>query len=146
MAQLRTPSRSPVAVRKVGYLVGVLVNVVLLGLVHVWPGWDAVPFLTADMESVLGLVTAALVAGAVFNAVYLLRDPRWLVAAGGLVGSAIGLAALVRMLQVFPFAFDAEGFDWDVVVRVGLVAGVVGGAIGVLVNLVTLVREVSRGA
>ena len=43
----RTESAAPSRVgRRVGYAIGALVNVALLVALNVWPGWDAVPFLT----------------------------------------------------------------------------------------------------
>ena len=135
----RRPAR---AVRRVGYVVGAVVNGVLLWLVHVWPGWDAVPFLTGGFLEVLGLVTLALWAGIATNLVYLVSDPRWLTALGGLVTTGIGLAAAVRMWQVFPF--DLVG-PWDVVVRVLLVAGIFGSVVALLVGVVTLARAAASG-
>ncbi|MGY1708844.1 hypothetical protein ACI8AC_04970 [Geodermatophilus sp. SYSU D00758] len=141
MTTVRTVRRPPAGQRRAGYLVGALVNGVLLWLLHVWPGWEAVPFLTDATPQALGLVDATLVAGIVVAAVELVWDPRRLVALGELVTTALGLAATVRVLQVFPF--DLAG-AWPAVVRVVLWIGVVGAAIGVLVALVRLVRPAAR--
>jgi hypothetical protein len=43
------------------------------------------------------------------------------------------------MLQVFPFDFGDSGF-WPVVFRVLLWVAIVGAAIGIIANVVTLVR------
>ena len=75
-----------------------------------WPGWDAVPFLTADFVTVLWLIDVSLVATIAVNLIYVVRDPRWLTAAGAVVTTAFGLAAAVRILQVFPFDFGASDF------------------------------------
>ena len=40
--------RPPVAARRFGYVLAALLNAVLLYAVNVWPGWESVPFLTAD--------------------------------------------------------------------------------------------------
>jgi hypothetical protein len=46
---LTEPTRRPsVATRRVGYVVAAVGEATLLYLVNVWPGWQAVPFLTAD--------------------------------------------------------------------------------------------------
>jgi hypothetical protein len=130
---------SPVA-RRIGYVIGAAVNVALLYAVHVWPGWQAVPFLTEDTRQVLGLVTLSLIAGLVANIIYIAYDaPRWK-ALGDLVTTAIGVAVMVRVWQVFPFAFTDTTLDWPLVVRVVLVVGIVGAVIGMIVQLVTLVR------
>jgi hypothetical protein len=137
----RSRPRPTRAARRAGYVVGALVNALLLWLIHGWPGWDAVPFLTEQTPQVLGPVTATLVAGIVVNAVQVLADPRWLVAVGQLVTTALGLAATLRVLQVFPFDLDGA---WPVVVRVLLWLGVIGAAIGLVVALGTLVRALAR--
>ena len=136
--------RPSTASRRAGYVIAVAINAVLLWLIHAWPGWDAAPFLTADFETVLWLVDVSLVATIALNLIYMVRDPRWLTAAGAVVTTAIGLAAAVRMLQVFPFDFGDSEF-WPVVVRVGLWLAVVGAAIGIIVNLVALVRARDAG-
>ena len=136
--------RPSAATRRAGYVAGAIANAVLLWLIHVWPGWDAVPFLTADFENVLGLVDLALVVTIALNLLYLIRDPRWLTAAGAVVTTAVGLAAAVRMLQVFPFDLGDSGF-WPVVFRVLLWVAVVGSIIGIVANVVALVRALSTG-
>lgn len=132
----RRPTR---ASRRAGYAVAIGINLVLLWLVHGWPGWDAVPFLTADFETVLWLVDLSLVVAIAVNAVYLVRDQRRLTAAGAVLTTAIGLVTAVRLLQVFPFDLGTSDV-WPVVVRVLLWVAVVGSAIGIVANLVTVLR------
>jgi hypothetical protein len=136
--------RPTVAARRSGYVAAALVNGLLLYLVNRRPGWEALPFLTAETEQVLGLVNASLVAGVVANLVYLVADPPRLRSLGDLVTIAIGLAAMVRIWQVFPFSFDPGGFPWDTLCRWVLAVGIVGSAIGIVVALVTLVRGSHR--
>jgi hypothetical protein len=140
MTTTRSPAVRPArGARRTGYVFGLLVNLLLLWLVEVWPGWSAVPFLTGEFRDVVWLVDLSLWAGVAANVVYLVRDPRWLTALGGAVTTAIGFVAVLRLWQVFPF--DLGGSDaWTVVFRVALALGVVGSAIGVVVNLVALVR------
>lgn len=145
MATTATKQRPSVAARRTGYLVSVAINAVLLYLVNRRPGWDALPFLTSDTELVLGLVNASLIAGVVANLVYLLTDPPRIRALGDLVTTAIGLVAMVRIWQVFPFSFDDDGFPWETLFRVALVVGIVGSAIAIVVALVGLVRGGRRG-
>ena len=124
---------------RAGYIAAAAVNGILLWLIHVWPGWESVPFLTADFELVLWLVDLSLVVAIVLNLVYLVRDPRWLTAAGALVLLVVGLAGAVRMLQVFPFDFGGSDF-WPLVVRILLWVGMAGSVIGIVANAGTLVR------
>lgn len=131
------------ASRRGGYVIAAAINAVLLWLIHVSPGWDAVPFLTADFQQVLWLIDLSLVVTIALNLLYLIRDPRRLTAAGAVVTSAIGFVAIVRMLQVFPFDFGSSEF-WPTVFRVMLWVGIVGSAVAVVVNLIAVVR--GRGA
>jgi hypothetical protein len=134
-----------VGARRVGYVVAVAVNLLLLFLINQSPGWQAVPFLTSDMQLALDLVNASLLAGVIANAVYVLADPRWLRAVGDVVTTSIGVAAMVRLWNVWPFDFGTTSVDWDLVTRIVLGLGIAGGFIGIVVSVVTLVRELVRG-
>lgn len=142
----RSRPRPPRAARRVGYAVGAFVNGVLLWLVNVAPGWQAVPFLTSDFTDVLGLVNASIVAGLLAHVLYLVVDPPWLRSAGDLVVTSVGLVATVAVLRSFPFTFAGQSFDWEPVVRVLLWLGIVGSAIGIVAALVTLLTRRWRPA
>lgn len=133
----RTKQLSPGA-RRFGYVVAALVNAVMLYLVNVWPEWDAVPFLTDETTQVLGLVNVSIVVGLVANLVYVVNDTKWVRGLGEITTTAVGLAAMIRIWQVYPFDFEGYSFDWDIVVRVLLVLGMVGSAIGMISRLVSL--------
>ena len=133
-------ARKPVGTRRFGYVVAVLVNAAMLYAVNRWPGWQEVPFLTADTELVLGLVNATIVVNLVANVVYLVRDPRWLTALGDLVTTAVGLAAMVRIWKVFPLDVSDRA---ELLVRALLVVGIVGSAIGIVVAIVRFGRALS---
>ncbi len=139
-AARRVRQRPSSAARRGGYTVALVVNSVLLGMVNVTPGWEAVPFLTEQTPLVLGLVNASMVAAVVLNAVYLLADPRWLKALGDVAQTVVGLAAVARIWQVFPFAFDDSTLDWPLIARWVLAVGAAGSAIGLVVGLVSLIR------
>jgi hypothetical protein len=131
--------------RRTGYAIAALINAVMLWLVNVSPGWDVVPFLTPEFSRALGVINASMIAAIVVNVVYLVRDPRWLTALGALVTTSIGLAAIIALLRIFPFAFDAGGFDWAAVIRILLVVALVGSCIALVANLVALVRAAGAG-
>lgn len=137
--------RPPLWARRAGYLIGAMVNVALLVAVHEWPGWWAVPFLTDRTVLVLGMVNVALATNLVAQLCYTAYDARWFVTLGGLVTTATGLVALVRLWQVFPVDFDDGGFDWAQVLRVVLVVGIAGSVVGLLVGLTTLLTVASGG-
>lgn len=141
IASKRAPST---AARRAGYVVAVVINGAMLFAVNRWPGWDALPFLTDSTRLVLPLVNASIIVGLVVNLVYLVDDSPWLKALGDLTTTAVGLAAAVRVWQVFPFAFTST-FDWELVVRILLAVAIGGSIIGIVVQLVTLFRLAARG-
>jgi hypothetical protein len=142
-ASVRRPS---LAGRRFGYLLAAAIDAVILYLVNGRPGWQTLDFLTGDTTRVLGLLNLSLVVGIVVNLVYAGYDPPWLTAAGNLVTTAIGIAVLARIWQVFPFDFGDASFDWALLVRVLLVVGVAGAAIGVVVHTVSLIRAIVVGS
>jgi hypothetical protein len=143
MSTMTVHRRQPVASRRLGYTIAVAVNAVLIYLVNVSPGWDAVPFLTPATTEVLPWVNASMIAGVVANAVYVAWDPRWFKALGDVVTTSIGIVAMVRIWQVFPFDFTGSSFDWALVARFALGFGIGGSIVAILVALVTLVRSLA---
>lgn len=141
MTELGSAPTPTAAGRVLGHLLGAVVNGLVLVAIHVWPGWDVVPFLTGETPRVLGVVDAALVAGIVVHLVRSAGGPGWLTAAGLVLTSAFGVAVSAWVFRVFPFDLS-EG--WASVARVLLVVGVVGSSIAVVATLVSLVRL--RGA
>ena len=129
-----------VAGRRAGYAVAMTVNLVLLFLVNVTPGWQAVPFLTENTTDVLLLVNLSMGAAVVANAVYSVLDPPWVRALGDAVTTSVGLASLVRIWQVFPFEFDTSSVPWDLVARWVLGIGIFGCVVAIIVALVRFVR------
>jgi len=134
--QLDPPAPATVGGRRGGYFGSLVVSLVMLVLVNVWPGWEAVPFLTARTVLVIGAVNASIIARAIADLVNVVVDlprPR---AFGDIISIGFGLIALVQIWQVFPL--DVIGTGWEVVARALLALGVVGGAIGMIEAFVRL--------
>lgn len=142
MSTTTVSKRAPVASRRAGYTVAVAINAAMLYAGNVWPGWEALPFLTEDTSQVMPMINASITVSLLANVVYVLRDPRWLKALGDVVTTAVGLAAVLKMWQVFPFDFDDGGFDWALAVHVLLGIAIVGSVIGIVAGLVTFFRNV----
>ncbi|HET9632868.1 MAG TPA: hypothetical protein VFP73_10735 [Terrabacter sp.] len=122
--------------RRAGYAGSVVVNLILLWLINGWPGWDAVPFLTASTVLVIGAVNASIIARIVADAVNLVLDLPRVRALGDIVSIGFGLFALLRIWQVFPLDVT-DG--WEILARIVLVVGFVGSAIGIVEALSRLV-------
>lgn len=133
-------TRSISTARRGGYFIAALVDVALLVLINVSPGWRAVPMLTDEAAGVVIVVDIALAIALVINLLCLVLPRRPLTAAGEVVSTAAGLVAMVRMAQVFPFAFTESTTDWATIVHVALIWIIVVVSIALLVQLVALVR------
>ena len=129
------------ATRRFGYVVAVLINAVLLYAANVWPGWEAVPFLTADTVLVMGLVNASIIVNLAANTAYLINDAPWFNAIGAVLTSAVGFVAAARIWKVFPFDFDGSAVDWTRLVRIVLALAMVGSAIAAIVGVVSVVKS-----
>jgi hypothetical protein len=136
----RTPAqpRPRLATRKFGYVIAITLNAVFFYLINVEPGWQVLPFLTAETPQVLGLLNFSVIAAIVVNTMYLLYDAPWCKALGDLLLAVISLAVLGRIWQVFPFTFTG----WPVLlIHAILVVAIVGTVVAMIVNIVSLVRH-----
>ena len=135
---LTDPARRPSAgARRAGYCIAIAFSAALLIVLNGQPGWQAMPFLTSDAGQVLWLVNLSLAAGIAANVVYLAYDSPWVRSLGDLVTTGIGLAAAIRIWQVFPLALSS---GWSIAVRVLLVVAIAGSCIALVVQIVSLAR------
>jgi hypothetical protein len=134
------------ASRALGYTIAAVVNSVLLYLVNVAPGWDAVPFLSPDAAQVVPVFNATLVVGIVGNIVNIIVDRRWTRAVTEILSACVSLAFIVATWRVFPFTFDGATVQWSVITRVVLVFAALGCGISVIVQIVALAAQGRRAA
>ena len=132
--------RAPRPARRLGYVLAISVNVALLIIINVAPGWQEWSFLTPDTDQVVPIVNLSLVVGALINLVFILADPPPVKALGDLITTVISFLVMLRLWQVFPFDFSGYSFDWEPLVRIALVVGLFGTGVGAIVALVRLVR------
>jgi len=143
---MHSPSGASRVARKVGYLVAVMVNVIMLVLVNAIPGWRVLPFLTDDFVSLLWLVNLSIFAGVMVNVAYLAYDAAWFKSVCQIGVTAIGLVAAIRTWQVFPFDFSPYAGPWEALTRLLLVLAIFGSIVGIVVELVRLAgRGISAG-
>jgi hypothetical protein len=135
-----TPTQPAVTIskragRRFGYVVAIVVNLIFLAIINVWPGWEALTFVTADAIEVVPLVNASIAVTLLANLVYIVDDRPRLRAGGEMVTGVFGILAISALLTVFPFDFAAYAFPWDILVRFVLWIAVIGTGISVIVNL-----------
>lgn len=138
--------RARARARRFGHLLAALIDAVLLYLINVRPGWDAVPFLTAATVEVLPLVNASLAVGIAVELIDAAADRRRVKALGDVVTTAVGLAAMLAIWRVFPLDFAGTPFDWALVARIALAVGIGGSVLAILIAIVTLLRPSRAGA
>ena len=83
--------------------------------------------------------------GIASNAVYLIRDPRWLRELGSTISTAISLVVLLSLVRTFPFDFGDSTFDWAFWVRAWLWFLIIAVGIGLLAQMVGFLRTVITG-
>jgi hypothetical protein len=131
----RTSRRPPRGARRVGYLFGAAINLLLLWFVTVQPGWRWVPFLTEDFVEVVGLVIVSLLVGVAVNLLYLAADPRWFKYLGDAVTAAIACVILARIWAIFPIDLGERWGGWESTLRVLILLACIGTGIAVVANL-----------
>lgn len=139
----RAPTRAkePAPGRRVGYFVAAAVNVALLVIVHNVLDWGWPPWITAEWEDLLGLLTLSLVVAVAVSLAWIAYDPAWFKSAGNLVESIISLWVTARILQVFPFDFTPYEFNWEAIARAVLIFALVGVSIAILVEAGKLITR-----
>lgn len=118
---MRTPKGS--------LIVSLVVNLALLLLLNVVPGWQALPFLTEQAALVVPYVSFSLAAAAVGAGLQLLAPTAWMRGLTGAIGSAFALIASVALWQVFPFDVPDP---WPVILRILIGLGIFGAIVGMI--------------
>lgn len=138
----RTPTlmQSGLWARRVGFVVAIAINIVMLWVANNLLGWDVLPFLTADFGRLLWLIDLSLAATIAVNAFWVLYDPQWFRSLGQIGLNILSAVVAVNMYRVFPFDFSAYSFDWELVARAVIVLSIVGLALGSIVELTKVVR------
>jgi hypothetical protein len=124
--------------RNIGYLVGTGLFAAVWALTNVAPGWQAVPFLSADFTRVLPAINIALAGGAAANVALIAYDPRWFKATLGLATAGLGIFVSLRFLQVFPFTFTRLHYDFTTHMMALVLIALVAAAVLAIVHLVAL--------
>lgn len=129
---------APTTSRRVGYVLAVGINGMLLWAVHQVGAWGWPAFLTDDFDQVLGILSLSLVVSMAANVLYLVVDRGRTRALADLLTTSVALAASVRVWDVFPLDFAGYAVDWAWLARTLLVVAIVGSFVAIVVDLVKL--------
>jgi len=129
-------------VRRLGYLVGIVVSAGILFAVNNLLEWDIVPFLTADFEQLAPIINASLVASIVVNAIWILYDAAWIRSTGQIILNLTSIAVLALTLRVFPFDFSPYSFDWESLAKGLILFLIIALVIATIVEIAKLVSAI----
>ncbi|UCF96848.1 MAG: hypothetical protein JSV89_16965 [Spirochaetaceae bacterium] len=126
------------------YIAGVVFNIIFLVVVNKVPDWNIV-FITESFPDILWALNTSLAVSIAGNLVLIFFHPRFLHHLLNAVFSVFGILAISVTLSVFPFDFSDLVGDWlTILVRIVLIIGIVGSAIGIVVNIVKAVGAIFR--
>jgi hypothetical protein len=137
-------ARSGTGPARVGYVIAIAVNVVMLIIAQNILEWGWLPFLTADFAQVEPWISLSLTATIIVNLIYLFDDTAVVKSIGQIGVNLLSIFVTYQIFIVFPFDFSAYAFDWGVMARVVLILAMVGSAIGTVVEIAKLLRLTTR--
>ena len=130
--------------RMTDYIFTVIFNIAFLVVVNKVPDWN-IPVITDSFPDILWAVNTSVAVSIAGNFILIFFHPRFLHHLFNAVFSVFGILAASVILSVFPFEFADLVGEWlDILIRIVLIVGIVGSAIGVVVNIVKAVRAVFR--
>jgi hypothetical protein len=130
--------------RMTDYIFAVIFNIAFLVVVNKVPDWNIV-FITDSFPDVLWALNTSIAVSLAGNLILIFFHPRFLHHLLTAVFSVFGILATSVLLSVFPFEFAELVGEWlNILVRIALIVGIVGSAIGVVVNIVKAVGAVFR--
>jgi len=125
--------------RKVGYAVAVLVNAVMIWVADSITSWG-IPFITDSFTAVQWAFNLSFLAAIIGNLLLILHDPKWFHGFVRLVMNSFGFVVALTVFFIFPFDFSAyTSFNWAGLAKILLVIGLVGSAIGIVVEALSLI-------
>ena len=128
--------------RMADYIFSVIFNIAFLVVVNKVPDWN-IPFVTDSFPDVLWALNTSLAVSLAGNLILIVLHPRFLHHLFNAVFAVFGILATSVLLSVFPFDFSQVVDEWlNILVRIALIVGIVGSAIGVVVNIVKAIGAV----
>ena len=130
--------------RMTDYIFSVIFNIAFLVVVNKVPDWNIV-FIIDSFPDILWALNTYLAVSIAGNLVLIFFHPRFLHHLLNAVFAIFGILATSVMLSIFPFDFSNLVGEWlNILIRIALIVGIVGSAIGVVVNIVKAVGAVFR--
>ena len=108
------------------------------------PDWN-IAFITQAFPDILWAVNTSMAVSLAGNLILIFFHPRFLHHLLNAVFAIFGILATSVILSVFPFDFSVVVGDWlNILVRIVLIVGIVGSAIGTVVHIVKTLGAIFR--
>jgi len=130
--------------RRIGYSAIIIIFALFWWMVGHLQEWEWLPFLTNDFDRVVPWIRASLSLSIVFNLAFLFWDPGWLTHAAEALASLVNLFVGLKMLQVFPFDFSGQEFNWEGVARGFLLFSLFAATVAIPIHLTRAVKASRR--
>ncbi len=131
--------------RRIGYVIAIGINAALLFVAQNILDWDVLPWLTAEWDDVLPIISVSLLASILANLIYVAYDAPWFKSLTQAIVAGIALAATIQLFRVFPFDFSAYEFNWEFVTKGVLILAMVGTTIGLIAEAAKFIRALAGG-
>ncbi|MFA5926601.1 MAG: hypothetical protein WCT32_02070 [Patescibacteria group bacterium] len=115
------------------YIFTIIASIILLWIYGRLEGW--LPFVTDSFSATLTLFYISSIATIVANIIFLLIDSSTLRAALKALLNIWSIVVMISTCYIFPFDFSAYSFNWTLLVRILIILGIVGTAIGTFTEL-----------
>jgi len=119
---------------KVGYIVAIGVNALMLYIANNLLEWDWFPWLTSEFDRVLPWIVFSLGASILVNAMYLFYDLAWFKSLTQAALAIITVVVTMRLYLIFPFDFSAYDGPWTGLTEAVLIIFTIGAGIAAMVE------------
>lgn len=127
-------------------MVAIIINGIMAFVANNLLAWDFPSFLTEDFERVLPAVNLSLAVTVAVNVLRIIYDARWFARVTEVVSLSFNIAATLRLLDVFPFEFDAGQDGWETMARLLLIFVVVGSVVAIVTQFGKLIADAANPA
>jgi hypothetical protein len=118
---------------RVGYIIAIIVNVILLWVANNLLAWN-VPFLTSDFVAVLGVLNISIGA----NILWFFYDAAWFRHLLQIILNILAMVVIYTFYVVFPLDIGPDIVR--LVLRIAMIAMLIGLGIATIIELIRLIR------
>jgi hypothetical protein len=117
------------------FVFDIVANLIIFYIVNNLLTWN-VPYLTSEWTAVLWILNISIIYNLAVDIVMLLFYKGWLRAALKLIGNVISILVMLTFWFIYPLDFSSLSFGntLDLIVRILIILGIVGTAIGAIVE------------